>query len=334
MQHRRDIADIVACCRVIVCSSAVRTWLVSAVSAGVVILITFCFIAGCGSPGLRMIEPNCPQALVAAGFPAGQPLQDYQRVLEEFVQDDGRIDYRSLADSHQGRRRLDCFLSWVAKTNPQDNTILFTDDNRRTAFYLNAYNASVLRAILEFYPLRQLNDCPVDFLTEVFLTVGSERFSLTSLAQRCLEPGDWRVAFALAGPTLSDPPLTRQPYRPELLDKQLDTAVAGYLGGCAGLQIDHARRRVLFGELVYHRRHDLIEGYGDHFKQSYAPDDNVSLITAVIPWSAPQTAELLADVVGYGAGPLRRRDRINDIEPPNWLRDEDDDEEFLPCGCR
>jgi len=287
-------------------------------------------LVGCATSPVRPIVLDCPRQ-----WNQNQALEQYQRLLTEYVDKNGRVDYRKLAQAETDKQQLDCFLTWASQVDEETYPQLFTQGSARTAFYLNAHNASVIRAVLEFYPIKKLSDIPVDLADDLLFQVQAEQLSINTMAERTSPADDWRIAFALAGPALSDAALAKLPFRGEDLDEQLDTALKNYLESCRGIQIDHARRRVLLGKLIYQRKEFFLEKYSQLFDDQYAPQE-VSLISALIPWVSPNTQELLIDLVGYDIGPLKTDNKLNEVEYPDQqsAEDKENEEEFLPCPCR
>ena len=116
--------------------------------------------------GTLLSLPTCPEPTVSlrscllallavlAGcttrFPAPGPEPDedpnpaWAAVLSEAVTDDG-VDYTVIAD-HQAE--LDAFLSWVAVHGPNADELRESAEDLRMSVMANAYNASVLRAVM------------------------------------------------------------------------------------------------------------------------------------------------------------------------------------------
>lgn len=249
--------------------------------------------------------------------------EDYEKLLGKFVDSDGRVDYEQFKKEQekdeQFRRKLDLWL--VAA---DDRLKRIGEDKRlRTAFYINFYNAAVMRAVLEFYPFDRLGDLDVDFYSDVLIPLAGEELSLSQLAERCDIAGDWRVRFALYEPIVSGGPcLQKELYSAKQLDKQLDRVLAEHIGSCAGLRIDHVARRLLFGKHIYRIRDMFIAEY----RQKYGLDRPGSLVSAIMPYVSVHTQEQLADLVGYDVALLVDDDRLEDDQ------DNRPDQSDLPCG--
>ena len=91
--------------------------------------------------------------------------------------DHGRVDYKGFAND---RGQLDFYLDRIAKI-PID---LFAEYDRETriALWINAYNASAIRLILDHYPIDSPNDIP-NFLDEKVVHIAGMKYSLREVRE-------------------------------------------------------------------------------------------------------------------------------------------------------
>ena len=281
--------------------------------------------AGCQTSRIVPIMIESKSAAVNVTEP-NEVMWAYEEVLKEYIGKNGRIEYKKLAEDEEALTKLDsCYLAWVGQAEAQELDQPPAYQDGRQAFYINAYNACVLRGVLEIYRGGELSHVPENFYEDLHFLVASERLCLDQIALQCGRDIDWRVSFALGGPCRSEPAIAKTLYTPENLHRQLDEAVKNYLGSCAGMRIDHARKQILFGKLIYDREEFFIKSYYDRYNIK-----GVSLITALAPWSAPRTQGLLADLVGYGVARQKWDFRLNDV-----VEDEESIKiDELPCGIR
>ncbi len=252
-------------------------------------------------------------------------MRAYEQVLEEYLGNNGKIEYEKLAADQEAQSKLDDYLAWVGQVEAQELDQPPAYQDGRQAFYINAYNACVLRGVLELYPFIELSEAPGDFYEDLHFLAASERLSLTQIALEGGKDIDWRVSFALGGPCRSEPAIAKTLYTPENLHRQLDEAVKNYLGSCAGMRIDHARKQILFGKLIYQRKESFIQSYYDRYNI-----EGVSLISALGPGWGPPPPAFFADQVGYRGGPHKMVPRLNDV-----VEDEESIEiDELPCGIK
>ncbi len=189
----------------------------------------------------------------------------YADVLRAFVHD-ARVDYRALA---RDRARLDRVLdSWNVPATTEQGW----NREQRLAFWVNAYNAFTLRAIVDHYPIRagwftrgpRNSIRQIDGVwTALKWRVAERVLALDDIEHRILRPefGDARVHFAITCASTSCPPLAAEPYRASTVSAQLDAAARRYLASSEGLRV---RRDTLEVSSIF-------KWYGDDFISAYAP---------------------------------------------------------------
>lgn len=178
------------------------------------------------------------------------------RVLGAVVGADGRVDYGLLARSHRGD--LDAALDAVARTSPD----ALRSDAQKTAFLVNAYNAHVLRLVLEHPRARNLErDGLFRRFFETPVVVAGQRMTLNELehgalrrqdrvdgeavprALRALRPDrvDPRIHVGLNCAAVSCPPLGRRAFRASTLDRDLGRAWRSFVASPRAVRLDGDR---------------------------------------------------------------------------------------------
>jgi hypothetical protein len=160
---------------------------------------------------------------------------------------------------------------------------------QRMAFWINAYNAFTLRAIVDAYPIqsrwftrqprnsiRQIRDV---WTTQRWRAAG-RAVSLDDIEHRVLRPifQDARVHFAVNCASVSCPPLAAEPYRADTLDAQLDAAALRYLASREGLRLDGNTQRVS----------SIFKWYGEDFVAEYSP---------IVPGTRPPVERAILGVI-------------------------------------
>lgn len=91
------------------------------------------------------------------------------------------------------------------------------------AFWINAYNLSVIKGIVENYPLNSPLDVPGFFDKKTYV-LGGEKRTLNDIENKLLRrnfPNEARFHFVLVCAGLGCPPIINKAYLPETLDVQL-----------------------------------------------------------------------------------------------------------------
>jgi len=139
------------------------------------------------------------------------------RLLAEFVDEAGRVDYEGIA----GRRdELSRYIDSLAAA-PFESL----GRNEKLALLINAYNAFTLELILEHYPLDSVRDIPEDDRWKAIRwTVAGQVYSLDRIEHEEIRPKfrEPRVHFALVCAAVGCPPLRREAYVGDRLEAQLN----------------------------------------------------------------------------------------------------------------
>ncbi|MGH9370731.1 MAG: DUF547 domain-containing protein [Vicinamibacterales bacterium] len=194
----------------------------------------------------------------ASGFDHEYP--GYAEVLETYVHGP-RVDYAAL---HRNRAQLDRVVDELAL--PHHAEELAWSRQQRMAFWINAYNALTLRAIVDHYPIKagwfslgpRNSIRQIDGVwTALSWDVAGRKVTLDDIEHRILRPGfgDPRIHFAIDCASVSCPPLATRPYQAAGLDAQLDEAARAYLASPQGLRVERDRLYVS----------SIFKWYGDDF---------------------------------------------------------------------
>lgn len=178
-----------------------------------------------------------------------------------------RVDYRGLAAD---RAALDAVAAGFGAV-PADVERAWTR-NERLAFWINAYNAFTLHAIVDHYPIRGrwLSLGPRNSIRQIDgvwdrLTwrVAGRQVTLDDIEHRIVRPefNEPRIHFAVNCASVGCPPLRREPFRAINLDAQLDDNAREYLASPQGLRVD-GRTLVVTS---------IMKWYGDDFVATFAP---------------------------------------------------------------
>ena len=149
------------------------------------------------------------------------------RILDTYVRG-GSVYYRALRIERGPLDRyvqsLDVAPAELARWTPAE----------RTAFWVNAYNALVLRTVINAYPIRGTSpDYPADSIRQIpgafdrlSHPVAGERMTLDGIEARLLrESGDARVVLALGRGARGSGRLRSEAFRADRIDEQLAEAV-------------------------------------------------------------------------------------------------------------
>lgn len=180
----------------------------------------------------------------------------WDRLLKHYVDDDGRVAYGLLAS--EGRADLDNYLRQLARANPAEMRPL-----EQLAFWINAYNAGIVAAILQGYSPETAFSRARLFHWYSFAVAGKARtpheIEHTILRGQFHEP---RIHFALVCGASSCPRLRREAYRGDLLDLQLSDQARRFINDPSRNRIDPANGRVALSRIFEWFAGDFAAGHG------------------------------------------------------------------------
>ncbi|MFZ4598011.1 MAG: DUF547 domain-containing protein [Terrimicrobiaceae bacterium] len=163
-------------------------------------------------------------SLATASADAESP---YESALGHHVRVGG-VDYAAWKASPEDLQAVRDFTEAAAG---KDLTGLGREE--RLAFLINAYNAWMLRQVLEKYPIQSVKEIAPNFgvFSEKRITVAGRKMSLNELEKEWLlkEFREPRVHFAINCASRSCPPLKASLWSAEDLEAQFDDATRAYL---------------------------------------------------------------------------------------------------------
>lgn len=180
--------------------------------------------------------------------PGPPPIEAWSRVLERFVDDQGRVDFAALA---RDRADLDRFVAYVGEIAPGNAPELFPSAPHVLAFHINAYNALAMHKVIERgIPTTLAGFAKIGFFYFGKVTVGGEAISLYDYENRVIRTlGEPRIHFALNCMSVGCPRLPREPFEAVRLDGQLDRETRRFLGELRNVAVDDAARVVRLSEM-------------------------------------------------------------------------------------
>ena len=194
------------------------------------LLITFFFMlaAGCAS----VPRP----ANVVGSVPGPPPYEAWGRVLDRFVDPQGRINFSALA---QNRGDLDQFVAYIYDTGPNNRPNLFPTPAHVLAFHINAYNALAMHKILETgIPLTLAGLRKVSFFLLGKVQVGGEAITLYDYENKVIRTfGEPRIHFALNCMSVACPRLPREVFTAAELEQQLERETRNFFGESRNIEV-------------------------------------------------------------------------------------------------
>ena len=181
-------------------------------------------------------------------------------VLSTYVAgEDALVDYASL---QADRALLDDYVDALATV---DETMYGAwSDEEKIAYWINAYNAITLQAIINEDPIRDsIRDIGGVWRRDRHAVFGGD-LTLNNIEHDVLRKDfdEPRIHAALVCAALSCPPLRTEPFRAESLDAQLDDQVKLWLAKEDGFEIDREAGVVRISKIFDWFTGDWVPSYG------------------------------------------------------------------------
>ena len=196
--------------------------------------------------------------------------QRFDEILDANVRD-GFVYYRALKSE---RGRLDGYIASLANVQ-----LDAASPQEQVTFWLNGYNALVLRTVVDHYPIQQrsreypansIRQIPGAFEKNTYRLAG-RTVTLDQIEQTVLPAfHDPRVFFALGRGAVGSGRLRSEAYTPAKLEQQLaqDTSECASRSQC--IQIDAAQNVMKVSSIFSWRRDQFIEAYADKARTGFA----------------------------------------------------------------
>jgi hypothetical protein len=178
----------------------------------------------------------------------------WDELLKTHVSSSGDVDYKGFKkDIH----KFDEYLLELREHAPMKDW----SKNEKKAFYINTYNAYMIKFILTKYPVSSPQDVKFsgkDVWHFRMVQVGPQKYDLTQIEDNILRTmGDPRIHFAINCGALSCPKLLNEAYTGEKLNGQLSSVTRKFIANETHNQISAKKIKIS----------KIFDWYGDDFKK-------------------------------------------------------------------
>jgi len=125
----------------------------------------------------------------------------------------GLVDYEGL---RQDRATLDRYVVSLQDVQPSQ----LGSPQAQLAFWINAYNANVVKGVLDHGPIASVKEVE-GFFDRIRYRVAGRDLTLNEIEGEGRALGDWRIHFAVVCASSSCPPLRAEAYAADRLESQL-----------------------------------------------------------------------------------------------------------------
>ena len=212
-----------------------------------------------------------------------QPMDDpsfshelFDQVLQEHVDEKGRVNYTKLKANPE---KFEAYLDLLAFADPE-----VLSYNERLTFWINAYNALVIKGVVNHYPITSVRKVKLfnGFFSRLKFQAAGKMYTLNQIEHGIIrtEFVDPRVHFVLVCASSSCPPLWNRAYTAETLEERLETATFNFIRNPEQVRIDRSKRRVYVSKIFKWYDDDFKEGYDGvvDFLADYLPSEDAEYL--------------------------------------------------------
>jgi hypothetical protein len=208
--------------------------------------------------------------LVLSALPRAQEAKSFDDILDLYVRD-GEVYYRAMKSD---RGKLDAFVNHVSAAS-----IDSLSREERLAFWINAYNASVLRTVVDHYPIqghssaypqKSIRQIPGAF-ERLPHRIAGRTLTLDEIEQTVLpEFADPRVYFALGRGAQGGGRLRSEAYTAAKLETQLAEAASECMTRQNCVNVDRSADKVVVSPIFSWREKEFAAAYAEKAPPAYA----------------------------------------------------------------
>lgn len=169
----------------------------------------------------------------------------WDKLLAEFVDERGMVDYTGWKRSAEATNRLDDYLTHLSTAKFQRDTTPAV----KLAYWINAYNAVTVKGILREYPTTSIRNHTAklygyNIWKDLKLRVDGELYSLDTIEHKLLRKMDEpRIHFAIVCASIGCPKLLNEAYAPDSIDDQLTLSAKYFFADSEKFQSDPQQGR-------------------------------------------------------------------------------------------
>lgn len=203
---------------------------------------------------------------------AGQAFADdivdhepFDALLKTYVNKKGEVAYAKLKGNEEDLAKLDKYIESLAESK-------FEGKRRaRLAAYINAYNANVIRKVINNYPTESVMKLD-NFFKKEDIKVGGKAMSLDSLENKIIRPKfkDPRIHFVLVCAAVSCPKLQRKALTSKNVYSTMERATKAFVPKATTVEENTVKTSKLFEWF----KQDFVdkEGSVENYLAKYLPD--------------------------------------------------------------
>lgn len=200
----------------------------------------------------------------------------WDRVLKAHVNNVGEVDYAALKAN---RGDLDKYIQQLAESSPASHPNRFPAKSHALAWWMNAYNAYVMRGVVDRWPTKSVRDLGTlyGFFRRKDYVAGGTKISLLHLENEIIRKqyNEPRIHFGIVCASISCPILGKEAFTGDNLERLLDRQTRQFVNERRNVSIDPAANQVTLSAIF------------DWYKKDFGPEsikDKDRLLGYIRPW--------------------------------------------------
>ena len=240
------------------------TYLSVFVTAAIVVIVLVCAFFVANRPQLITIDADIPENFPASGFAHDA----FERLLGQYVDADGNVDFDGWHQSAADRALLDSYLAAVGRFSPAATPERFPRKSDELAYWMYGYNGYVIKSVLDHWPIKSVTDvkAPIEAVTGLgFFYRQRFHFGGTPLSLYTVENEeirkafrDPRIHFVLYCASGSCPVLRPELPTGEELEQMLQEATVTFISDPQNVRVDHDKKQIVLSAIFEMYRSDFI----------------------------------------------------------------------------
>ena len=192
----------------------------------------------------------------------------FEHLLRSYVDESGNVDYERWQKNQADLQSLDSYLAAVSRYSPESTPERFEKQSDELAYWLYAYNAYVIKSILDRWPLQSVTDvkAPLElvkglgFFYQLRFLFGGEAYSLYAVENNIIRARyrDARIHFVLNCASESCPVLRPELPEGDQLEPFLQQAAVDFVSDQRNVFIDHDKKEIVLSAIFKWFRKDFI----------------------------------------------------------------------------
>ena len=167
------------------------------------------------------------------------------------------VDYPHLTKTDLNQ--IDQYITRLSHLNISDY-----NRNEQLAYWINLYNAIIVRTIADYYPVdtvQEVNISPGLFSVGPWeahlINIGGTQLTLNDIQNRIIRPiwNDPRIHYVLNDGSIGAPNLSKKPLEGRTIDNQLTEAASEYINSLRGLQL--IEDKIILSKIYHWYRDDF-----------------------------------------------------------------------------